>query len=290
MSVTRPTLIASPAGAVVAPPPASVAVSAVAGRLLVVAAAAGEREQRQDGGRAGPHDPPVAHKAVGTGRGGFRNPAPSGEEPPARDGRRGRLGDLDLAGRDLRPKAQESPAPRGLNPRGEPAVADTTVLDRVRRVDAAAERRAGLARQLDGGEHRDIDLLRRAHQHVLAEVTLVGVHADAEDVLLLRRVERAEAASARRPGRRPWRRFDVVAAPAPCTSPGRRSPVSSCASTFTCGYAFFAALVVAAEEAVDRRQLLPADRSDHTRAVRDVLRLQPGEVADEVAGLLLLEE
>ena len=50
------------------------------------------------------------------------------------------------------------------------------------------------------------------------------------------------------------------------------------------------ALVVAAEEAVDRRDLEAADGADHTRAVRDVLRLQPGEVADEIAGFLLLEE
>jgi hypothetical protein len=40
---------------------------------------------------------------------------------------------------------------------------------------------------------------------------------------------------------------------------------------------------------VDRRDLLAADGADHLLAAL-VLAYRPGEVADEVAGLLLLEE
>ena len=49
------------------------------------------------------------------------------------------------------------------------------------------------------------------------------------------------------------------------------------------------ARLVAGDEAVDRRLLLAADGADDVLA-RPPLLLEPGEVADEVAGLLLAEE
>src|SRR5207247_8054293 len=47
--------------------------------------------------------------------------------------------------------------------------------------------------------------------------------------------------------------------------------------------------LIAGDEAVDRRLLLPAHRADHV-GTWTALLLEPREVADEVAGLLLADE
>jgi hypothetical protein len=72
------------------------------------------------------------------------------------------------------------------------AEADASGLDVEHRVLAGLER-PGLD-LLGGVEHRDVDLLERRRHHVGVDVALVGVHADALDVLLLGGVERAESA------------------------------------------------------------------------------------------------
>ena len=56
------------------------------------------------------------------------------------------------------------------------------------------------------------------------------------------------------------------------------------------GFAFLAPASVAGDVAVDRRDLQAADGADHLLRPRLLLRHEPGEVADEVARLLLLEE
>src|SRR3954451_22910295 len=74
------------------------------------------------------------------------------------------------------------------------AVAHAVGLHVEHRVLAAPERVV-----LDVGdrlEHRLVDLLERRGHHLRAEIRLVGVDADALDVLLLGRVERAEPALA----------------------------------------------------------------------------------------------
>ena len=57
---------------------------------------------------------------------------------------------------------------------------------------------------------------------------------------------------------------------------------------FASGLAAFDARLVAGDVVVDRRDLLAADRAGGSAAL--VLEVQAGHVADEVAGLLLLEE
>ena len=123
----------------------------------------------------------------------------------------------------------------------------------------------------------------RARQDVRAEERLVGVDADPPDAFLLRRVERTEPTAARRPGRStPDALLDLVERDLPCTSPGRRSPASSRSASVIPGSACLGARLVAGDEAVDGRLLLPADRADHVLA-RQPLLLEPGEIADEVA-------
>src|SRR3954447_21883962 len=75
---------------------------------------------------------------------------------------------------------------------GDLADPGAVVLDLERRVRAARERAA--LDVLDRVEHGDVDLLDRRGQHLIADVGLIGVDADALDALLLGRVEHAEAA------------------------------------------------------------------------------------------------
>src|SRR4051794_8909604 len=77
------------------------------------------------------------------------------------------------------------------------AVADAVRLRVEDRVVAAAERRARLRARADRLVDGHVHLLLRARQDVRAEVALVGVDADAHDVLLLRGIEGAEPATAR---------------------------------------------------------------------------------------------
>src|SRR6185312_3954941 len=82
----------------------------------------------------------------------------------------------------------------GRDPRRDLAVADTAVGDREDGIEVRPERAPGLLPCLDRLVDGDVDLLRGARHHVRAEVTLVGVDADAEDTALLRRREDTEAA------------------------------------------------------------------------------------------------
>src|SRR5215212_3594240 len=78
--------------------------------------------------------------------------------------------------------------------RGDLAEADAAGLDVEHRVGAALE--GAVLDRLDRVEDGHVDLLQGARDDVLAEIALVGVDADALHVLLLGRVERAEAALA----------------------------------------------------------------------------------------------
>src|SRR6185503_15490674 len=76
--------------------------------------------------------------------------------------------------------------------RADLAEPDTVLLEAVDGDASALEAvRGGL---LDRVEHGHVDLLLRRRQDVVAEERLIGVDADAPEALLLRRVERAEAA------------------------------------------------------------------------------------------------
>ena len=73
--------------------------------------------------------------------------------------------------------------------------ADAVLLEPVDGVLAALE--VAVLRVLDREVDRRVDALQRRGEDVRAEEALVGVDADAPDVLRLRGVERAEAAAAR---------------------------------------------------------------------------------------------
>src|SRR3954452_8744568 len=122
---------------------------------------------------------------------GRRRPAPS--RVPLLD----RLRDaLDRARLQRHELLGDGAADRGRDARAPLADPDAVVLRREDRVEAPAERAAGLRARRDRVVDRDVDLLLRAREDVRPEVGLVGVDADAHHVLLLRRVERAEAAAA----------------------------------------------------------------------------------------------
>src|SRR5947209_8345277 len=75
------------------------------------------------------------------------------------------------------------------------ADADAVVV-RVERLVAAAPEGCSL-RLLDRRVHRGVHALQGARHHPRAEIPLIGVSADAEDLLLVSSVEDAEAALAR---------------------------------------------------------------------------------------------
>src|SRR5919106_1394796 len=101
---------------------------------------------------------------------------------------------LDPAGDDQGPQLVHLRDERLRNPRIGLADGDAVVLQVEEQVGAA------LVRPPLGGENRgldrDVDPLDGARQDVAAEELLVVVDADAPDALLLRRVERTEAAAA----------------------------------------------------------------------------------------------
>src|SRR5215213_6434143 len=79
--------------------------------------------------------------------------------------------------------------------RADLAPPDAVLLETVGRHAAALE--AAVRRLLDRVEHGHVDLLLRLREDVVAQERLVGVDADAPEALLLRRVDRAEAATTR---------------------------------------------------------------------------------------------
>src|SRR5262249_54068558 len=101
---------------------------------------------------------------------------------------------LDLAGLELRVLRSHRALDRRGDLRAPLAVPDTGDAGAELLVGAAGELAVvgGLDRVVDG----DVDALQRARHHPRSEVALIGVDADTEDVLLVRRVEDAEAALA----------------------------------------------------------------------------------------------
>src|SRR5919107_1265085 len=137
---------------------------------------------------------------------------------------------------------------------------------------------------LDRREHGLIDLLERRGHDLVAQVALVGVDADALHALLLGRVERAEAAAAGdlEDDLRALR--DLV----------ERELLAEVLLDEVLGVAvegldvrvgLLGAGLVAGDVAVDRRDLLAADRGDDLVAAL-FLDDQRGEVAGEVAPLV----
>src|SRR6185312_7174068 len=106
-------------------------------------------------------------------------------------------GRLDLAGRELlRPGVELGDQGGALRCRGAHlAVADAAVLRVVDTVDPALPLRA--AGELDRVVDPHVDLLQGAREDLLAEVELVGVDADAPVLVVLRRLDGAEAAATR---------------------------------------------------------------------------------------------
>ena len=207
--------------------------------------------------------------------------APSGTNPRRSSGcsrscrPRSPLDALDLG--DGRPG-------HGRRDHADPDRARGDVEDRVlAAVEAAVD---DLLHRLEDGL---VHLLQRARGDVLAEVRLVGVDADPAHVLLLRGREGAEPALARDLEDHVGAAGDLVERELLALRlvdevlrvrvQGRDPRIR-----------LLRARLVARDVAVDGRDLLPADGADHLLRARLVLRDQPGQVADEVAGLLLLEE
>src|SRR5215208_1822161 len=170
--------------------------------------------------------------------------------------------------------------------RGDLAEADAAGLDVEHGVRAALE--GAVLDRLDRVVDGHVDLLEGARDDVRAEVALVGIDADALDVLLLRRVERAEAALAGdlEDDLRALR--DLV----------ERELLAEVLLDEVLGVAvegldvrvgLLGAGLEAGDVAVDRRDLLAADRGDHLVAAL-VLDVEPRQRSDEVAGLVLLEQ
>src|SRR5215216_640534 len=166
------------------------------------------------------------------------------------------------------------------------AEADTARLDVEHGVRAALE--GAVLDRLDRVVDGHVDLLEGARDDVRAEVALVGIDADALDVLLLRRVERAEAALAGdlEDDLRALR--DLV----------ERELLAEVLLDEVLGVAvegldvrvgLLGAGLEAGDVAVDRRDLLATDRGDHLVAAL-VLDVEPRQRSDEVAGLVLLEQ
>ena len=138
-------------------------------------------------------------------------------------------------------------------------------------------------RRVDG----DVDLLECARHDLRAEVALVSVDADAEDVLRVGCVEHAEAALAgdleldRRALRDLVQR--LLLALRLCDE-----VLGVVVQRLDARIGLLRAELEAGDVAVDRRDLEAADRADRGAALG--LDVEARRVADEVAGLLLLEE
>src|SRR5687768_11331029 len=168
MSVTRPTLIAGPAGAPVSVP-AVVAAAVSAAPVVSVpsssppqpVSATSTTTSRSERRRLRRVITPLI-TPEGTGRGGFENPPlprPYSAFTLA-GGRRGRLRPHDdLARRDLLADVLDRGLQRRRDPAGDLAVADSTGLDVEDHVAVRAEVGTGRLRGADRAEHGDVDLL-----------------------------------------------------------------------------------------------------------------------------------
>ena len=116
---------------------------------------------------------------------------------------------------------------------------------------------------------------------------LVGVHADPPHLLLLRGVERAEAATARDLEDHDGAGGDLVQRDLLALR-RVREVLRVVVQRLDPWHRRLRTRLVARDEAVDRRLLLPADGRDDGRTAR--LRRQARGIACEVADLLLLEE
>src|SRR4051794_34545449 len=159
----------------------------------------------------------------------------------------------------------------------------------VRVVGAALER--AVLRRLDGEEDGRLDALHGRGEDLRADGRLVGVDADAPDLLLARRLEGAETAAAgdleddaralldlREGELLALRLVDEV--------------LGVAVDGLEAGVGVGGALLEARDEAVDRRDLEAADRRHGLGAghLDVVLHDQAGQVTDQVARLLLLEQ
>ena len=124
---------------------------------------------------------------------------------------------------------------------------------------AALERAAVRVDRLIVSKTADVDLLQRARQDARAEVGLVGVDADAPDVLLLRRVEGAEAAAAGDLEDDVGALGDLVQRDLLALRLVGEVTASSRSSTLIARVGRLGASLVAGDVAVDRRDLLAAD-------------------------------
>src|SRR5262249_30645782 len=140
---------------------------------------------------------------------------------------------------------------------------------------------------LDGVVHGDVDALEGARHHPRAEIALVGIDADAEDVLPVRRVEDAETALA----------GDLELDDRALADLVERLLLALRLSDEVLGVVvqgldprvgLLRAVLEPGDVAVDRRDLETTDRADSLAVL--LLGPQTGGVADEVAGLLLTEE
>src|SRR4029079_7478707 len=189
---------------------------------------------------------------------------------------------LDLAGDDLRLEGVEPRLVGGRHLRADLAQGDAAVLQ-VERDVPAADQRAVLGR-LDGEIDPSVHPLDRAGQDVRAEVRLVDVDAVAPDLLLLRRLERAQATGA-------GDREDDVRARGDLILRDRLALVLLGEGLRVADQhprardAFPRAGLVPGDERVDRRDLDARGRADDVlRAV--LLRHQRGQAPDQVAVLL----
>src|SRR5215831_17979574 len=169
--------------------------------------------------------------------------------------------------------------------RRDPADVDAVVLEAEDDVPALE---LAVDDELDGVVDGRVDPLHRARQDVRAEEGLVGVDPDAPHVLLLRSVERAEAAAAGDLEDHASALLDLVQRDLLAlrlVGEVLRVPVQRLDAGIRC----LGTGLVTGDEAVDRRLLLAADGADDVRP-RPTLLLEPGEIADEIPRLLLLEQ
>src|SRR6188472_980774 len=191
---------------------------------------------------------------------------------------------LDLAGRELlRPSVQLGDQRSALRRGGAHlAVADAAVLGVVEAVDATLPLLA--PGELDRVEHPHVDLLQGAREDLLAEVELVGVDPDAPVLVVLRRLDGAEAAAARDLEDHVGLLADLVQRDLLAlrlVDEVLRVVVQGLDARLD----LLRAVLVPGDVMVDRRDLLAADGPDHAR-----LRLRRRGDPGEASGLLLREQ